>query len=309
MNPRDAVLAVFIVAVWGANFTVIKVGLSDLPPLLLAALRYVVVAVPAVFFVRRPKISVRHLLAYGFTVGVLQFAALFYAMHLGMPAGLSSVVMQAQAFFTAILAFLFLQERMSSRHIAGIVVAGVGLVFIGMGQLALDGEIGAVPVGLAGMLLTLLGAASWASSNIVVRLAMREAAEQGQSVDTLGLIVWGALVPPVPLFVLALLLHGPGQVVGAMKSMTPSALFAVAYLAYGATLFGYRGWSELLSRYPAGMVGSFSLLVPVTGLLTAGLVLSEKLSLLQWIGSAGIVAGLIIITFVPGKARRAETRV
>lgn len=321
MGAKDIVLALFIVAVWGANFTVIKVGLADLPPLLLAALRYVVVAIPAVFFVRRPKMALRHLLAYGFTVGVVQFAALFYAMHLGMPAGLASVVMQAQAFFTAVLAYLFLGERMSRRHVAGIVVAGIGLTFIAIGQVTAEASLvgpamaagdlaamerggGGISIGLAGVLLTLVGAASWACSNIIVRLAMAAASERDETVDTLGLIVWSALVPPMPLFALALLLHGPGEVFGSLGGMTVPALFSVAYLAYGATLFGYRGWSELLSRYPAGTVGSFSLLVPVTGLLTAGVVLSEKLSVMQWLGSAGVVAGLLIVTLPNGAVRR-----
>lgn len=109
-------------------------------------------------------------------------------------------------------------------------------------------------------------------------------------------------MPPIPLFVLALLLHDRGAVFGELGGMTMPALFSVPHLAYGATLFGYRGWSELLSRHPAGTAGSFSLLVPVTGLLTAGIVLVEKLSFMQWLGSAGVVAGLLRVTLPTGAA-------
>lgn len=94
---------------------------------------------------------------------------------------------------------------------------------------------------------------------------------------------------------MALFVHGPKDIAAAFSGLTFPSVFAIAYLAYGATLFGYGGWSKLLAKYPVSTVGPFSLLVPVTGLLTAGLVLSERLSVMQWVGSAGIVAGLLVI--------------
>jgi len=100
MNIKDLTLALLVVTIWGANFTVIKLGLDGIPPMLLAALRFMLASLPAIFFVRRPEIHIRYLLSYGFTVGVGQFGCLFYAMHIGMPAGAASVILQAQAFFT-----------------------------------------------------------------------------------------------------------------------------------------------------------------------------------------------------------------
>lgn len=292
MNTRDLILALLVNGVWGANFTVIKVGLTEVPPVLLAALRYIVVALPAIFFVRRPKVSLGHLLAYGLTVGVGQFAALFYAMFIGMPAGLASVVLQSQTFFTVLFAYFMLKETITWRQVAGIVVAGIGLVTIALNR----GHVEAMYIPLAAILLTMAGAASWALSNIVIRLAVRKAAAQGQTVDTLGLIVWSALVPPLPLFGLALLMHGPQALFGAFTAMTPVSLFSVAYLAYGATLFGFGMWSKMLAKYPASTVAPFSMLVPVIGLLTARLVLAERLTPMQWGGSVCIVAGLLIST-------------
>lgn len=277
MNARDVVLALFIVAVWGANFAVIKIGLTDVPPLLLAALRYVVVALPGSFFVRRPKVATGHLIAYGLTVGVGQFGALFYAMYLGMPAGLASVVMQSQPFFTLVFAYWMLREHVSWRHIVGMAVAVFGLLLIATGRGDLDGS----GVTLLALVLTLVGAASWGLSNVVIRLAVREAASRDESVDMLSLIVWSALVPPIPLLLMALLLHGPAQIGNSLAEVTWMSVFSIAYIAYGATLFGFGGWSKLLAKYPANTVAPFSLLVPVTGLLTARFVLSEHLSPIQ----------------------------
>lgn len=305
MAARDVGLALLVVVVWGANFTVIKIGLDGVPPMVLAAVRYVVVALPAVFFVPRPNIRSGLLILYGMAVGVGQFGALFYAMHLGMPAGLASVVLQSQAFLTPLFAFWFLGEGTSRRHGVGMVVAALGLVFIALHRDQAGGASGAAPGGivdaalgpvipLAAVLLTVAAAASWALSNIVVRVAVKEAATRGEALHMPGLVVWSALVPPIPFFLLALPLHGGRTIVDSLTALSVPSIFAVAYIAYAATHFGYVSWSSLLAKYPAGTVAPFSLLVPVTGLLTSSLVLSERLTPGQWVGSGAVALGLII---------------
>lgn len=108
MTRKDGLLALMVVVVWGLNFVVIKLGLHNMPPLMLAGLRFMLVAFPALLFVSRPAIPLRLLLGYGLTISFGQFAFLFCAIGLGMPAGLASLVLQAQAFFTIILgAFVF----------------------------------------------------------------------------------------------------------------------------------------------------------------------------------------------------------
>lgn len=117
MSPKDLLLALVVVIAWGVNFVVIKVGLHGVPPLLLGALRFMLAAFPAVLFVKRPKLPLRWLLAYGATISFGQFAFLFTAMYVGMPAGLASVVLQAQAFFTLVFAAVFLGERFRTQKI------------------------------------------------------------------------------------------------------------------------------------------------------------------------------------------------
>lgn len=64
MSRKDGVLALLVVVVWGLNFVVIKVGLHNMPPLMLAGLRFMLVAFPAIFFVARPKVPLNLLLGY-----------------------------------------------------------------------------------------------------------------------------------------------------------------------------------------------------------------------------------------------------
>ena len=98
MSKKDLILTLLVAIIWGANFTVIKLGLEGVPSLLLVAIRFALTAFPAVFFLQRPNVPWSYWLAYGLFAGVGQFGCLFYAMEIGMPAGIASIVIQSQVF-------------------------------------------------------------------------------------------------------------------------------------------------------------------------------------------------------------------
>lgn len=293
MKRRDLILALLVVIVWGANFTVIKLGLAGLPPMLLVALRYTFAAVPAIFFVKRPDIGWKYIIAYGMAVGVGQFSCLFYAMNIGMPAGTSSVILQSQVFFTLIFAAVLLKEHLRIFHALGVIISAIGLFFIS-GNIG-SGQMSSLPLGA--LFLTLLAAAFWGISNIIVRFASKQAASQGKTIDMFGLVVWSSLVPPLPLFIFALILDSPETLLNILLGLSGQSIFAILYLSFLATLFGFGLWSFLLSKYPAGKVAPLSLLVPITGLITARAVLGEQLMPIQWLGCGIIILGLITSNF------------
>lgn len=290
MKRKDFILAILVVIVWGANFTVIKLGLNGVPPLLLVTLRFTLVAFPAVFFIKPPKISLKDLLLYGFTVGVGQFGCLFFAMHIGMPAGLSSILLQLQAFISPILGYLLFKEKFKTKQLVGFLIGALGLIVIGIASTSKD--IGSIP--LSAILLMICAPIFWSISNIVVRTASEKAKEKDEQLDMLSLVVWGSLVPPIPTLILALLIDSPQTLINSITNLNIVSIFAALYLAFGSTLFGYGFWSMLISKYPLNKISPLSLLVPITGLLTARIVLLEKLSSLQWLGVTIIVIGLII---------------
>jgi O-acetylserine/cysteine efflux transporter len=281
MAPKDLLLALVVVVAWGINFVVIKVGLHGVPPMLLGGLRFTLAAVPAVFFVKRPQLPWRWLIAYGATISFGQFAFLFSAMYVGMPAGLASLVLQAQAFFTLIFAGMFLHERFRAPNLVGLFIAACGLAVIGIQ--------GGHEMTLAGFVLTLCAAASWAMGNIVTKKVGK--------VDLVGLVVWGSLIPPLPFFVLSYWFEGPQRITAALSGISALSVFAIVYLAFIATLIGYSLWSRLLSRYPASQVAPFSLLVPIVGLASAWVFLGEQLSEPQILGALLVMAGLAVNVF------------
>ena len=289
MTPRGIALVLVVVIVWGVNFVSIRCGVDEVPPLLLTSLRYVVAALPAIFFIRRPKVALGILVAYGFAVGVGQFSLLFSAIKLGMPAGLSSLVMQLQAFFTIALAVMFLGERPSVAQLFGALIA-----FGGIGVIALERLGGAA---LLPFVMTIGAAACWGVANIVTKRAGK--------IEMLGFVVWSSLVPPIPLYLLSLLFEGPGAVPLALSQITILGIGSLLFIGWGSTVFGYGAWSVLLGRYPASTVAPFTLLVPIAGIGSAALLLGERISNLEWIGSGLVFAGLLLNVFGPRLLRRA----
>jgi O-acetylserine/cysteine efflux transporter len=289
MPARDLLLALAIVVVWGVNFMAIKWGVTEVAPLLLSALRYVVAALPAVFFIRRPDVALSILVGYGVFVGVGQFGLLFSAIHLGMPAGLASLVLQLQTFFTIGLAVLLLGERPSGAQLAGALVALAGIGVIAAEKFA--------AAAIVPLLMTVFAAASWAVANIIVKRAGK--------VDMLAFVVWSSLVPPIPLFIMSLLIEGPSALPVSLSQLTWLGVASLLFLGWVSTDFGYGAWSKLLQRHPASTVAPFTLLVPLIGLSTGALVLGEALSGLDLIGSALVFLGLLLNVFGPKLLSRA----
>lgn len=288
MSPRDILLALLVVTVWGVNFVAIRWGVDEVAPLLMTGLRYLLAAVPAVFFIRRPAVSWRVLVCYGLAIGVAQFGLLFMAIGLGMPAGLASLVMQLQAFFTIALAVAFLGERPSPLQWIGAAIAFAGIGLIGIERLE-----GAA---LVPLLMTIAAAFFWGVGNIVTKQAGR--------IDMLAFVVWSSLVAPLPMLALSLLFE-PGAIPAAMHDLTWRGGGALLFIAYASTLFGYGVWSMLLSRYPAGLVAPFSLLVPIAGMASAALILGETITPVEIGGSLLVFAGLLVNVFGPRLFARA----
>lgn len=292
MQAAELSQALLVVVIWGFNFVVIKWGVADVPPLLLGCLRFSLLFAAGALWVRRPRLPWRWLIAYGMTVGVGQFACLFCAIKFGMPAGLASVVLQSQAFFTLFFARLLLGERWQRTQLAGLLLAAVGLACIG---LARGGN-----MSMIGFALTLCAAVSWAVSNVVVRMMVR----RGLTIEPVGLVVWSGLVPPLPFLLLSLWLEGGVADWRALAHFSWGALASVAYLSFAASLLGYGIWSRLLARFPANQVAPFSLLAPLVALLASTLLLGERLSGLQAAGSLLLLGGLIVNVFGAALLRR-----
>lgn len=290
MSLRHSLLALLVVAIWGANFVVIDAGQADVPPLLFLALRFLVVCVPAVFFLKPPGIGWRQLLLVGGFLSLGQFTLLYLALALGMPPGLASLLLQTQVMFSLVIAALALNERPTRRQIAGVALGMAGLAIV------ITAHTQAAP--LLPLIVTLGSALSWSIGNVLARRA--------QASSGLSLVVWSGLVVPLPAFALSLIVDSPPVVGEALASLSWVAIGSTVYTAVFASLIGYGIWNSLLARYPTSAVVPFTLLVPVVGILTAWLVQGEVPAVAELVGGAVMLAGLAAAVLRPRRAARAR---
>jgi len=290
MTSRDRLLGLTVVVLWGLNFLAIRAGLDHFPPFFFAALRFFVIAIPVILFVPRPQVPLKWLLVYGLGFGVCQFAFLFWAMHVGMPTGLASLVLQSSAPFTVVLGAVLLRERLRPTQVCGLLVAMAGMTLIGWDR--------AQHAALLPVALTLLAGLSWALGNIGSRKAASD--------QPMRLMLWMCVIPPLPMLALSIGVEGPSagwnSLTSSLEGNGPLALAGLAYIVILGTVAGSGLWTALLSRYPAGTVAPFSLLVPIVGIGASWLVLHEEPSVLSLIGGAVVIAGAAA-TQVSGKVR------
>lgn len=279
MKAADILLAVLVALVWGFNFVVIKVGLGAFPPILFVALRFFFAAVPAVFFISRKGIPWRWLIALGVSLGVVKFGLLFVGMNMGMPAGLSSLVLQCQAVFTLLMAALVLKDVPTKWQAGGVIVACAG-----MGLLISD--MSGTP-SFTGLMLVIAAGFFWGVSNIIMKKVGK--------VDMLSLIVWMSLVAPLPLLGLSAVME-TGQW-EAITQMTLTGAGVLFYISIISTVFAFGAWAQLFKQYSPNMVAPFSLLVPIFGILSASVVLGEEFTVIEMAASCLVFSGILLVVF------------
>lgn len=293
-RPTDLALALVVVVVWGINFVIMKWGLQSLTPFELGALRYLCAAFPLVLFIKPPRVHWRWVVLFGLLQGVGQFGFLFTALKVGMTASLASVVLQTQVFLTAVWTWVLLRERPGRPLVAGMGIAALGLACLLINELRSNGAGGTT---LAGLLLVLCAATSWACSNVVVRLAQKENARY----DPVSFIAWSSLMPILPFIGLSAALDegsvGKWLQAETWQQIPGLAWMSIAYLGWVATIVGYGLWTRLIQRYSANRVAPFSLCVPVIGLTTGMLVLGETVTSWQWAGAVFVVLALVVVVW------------
>ncbi|NUT33782.1 MAG: EamA family transporter [Hamadaea sp.] len=278
MRPRDILLAVGVAAVWGLNFLSIKLGLDRMPPLLFCALRLLAVALPLLVIRRGPGVPWRWAIASALCLGVVHFSLFFWGIAEGMPAGLTSLVLQSQAIFTVLLAAPLLRERPGARQIGGLALATGGMAVVAAG---VGGE--RPPFAFA---LVVASAAFWGMNNVI----MRKAAPP----DMVRFMMWVGALGGLPLLGISFAAEGFSADLAAVRAIDLTGLGALAYTSVLSTLVGFGLWGVLIRRYGAGTVAPFSMLVPFTGMSSAAIFLGERLALTDVLGGLLVVGGILL---------------
>lgn len=278
MPITHLLLALLVVVIWGLNFIFVKFGLEEISPLALCAFRFILASVPALFFIKPPKVSLKYLVLYGLFMFAFQFGFVFVGMNVGMTPGMASLIMQIQIFFSMFFAMIFLGEKPSIGHIVGALVS-----FSGIGLVAFHFDSN---VSVWGFICILLAAVSWGVGNLV--------AKKMNSANLVGVVVWGSFIASWPMMLMALLFEGKDQVMASIENVSWLGIGSLLYIVYASTWIGYGVWSWLLGKYPVSAIVPFTLLVPVVGILSSVLILDEPFQLWKLVSCLLVISGLCI---------------
>ncbi|MDD3444649.1 MAG: EamA family transporter [Zavarzinia sp.] len=289
MAPIDLFLVLVVNLIWGLNFVAAKLGVNELPPMLLTGLRFALVGVLLAPLIGRvPRDQIRPVVWVAITAGLLHFGLLFIGIAWVGDISSAAVAIQLNIPFVTILGVLVLKEQIRWRRIVGIMLSFAGVAVIGFDPRVFNY--------LDGLFLCVAAAFSMAVAMIIMRRL------RGVGVFTLQ--AWMGLIT-APCMLLMSLIFEEGQV-GAMLSASATAWVALLYTALGSSLIAHAANYRLLQRYPVTLTAPMMLLSPVLGILFGVTLLGDTLTMRMIVGSLMTLAGVAIIMLrekrIPGAA-------
>ncbi|QDL53617.1 EamA family transporter [Rhodoferax aquaticus] len=283
MKTKDLCLAIAVAAIWGLNFSFIKLGVAHVDPFVLAGLRFTLTALPLILWLPRRSVAWRWLVLYGLAFGVGTWGLVTLSVRAGLTPGLAAWLLQSSAFITPWMGMLWLGDAWTrgQRLGAGIALAGFGVVLAATG-----GNTSAT-----GIALVLCAALALSVANIVVKRSGIQAS------NVLAFLAWSCLFAPLPLFGLAYASGGSAVFTDLPQQFGGVALASLAFQVYPTTVFGYWVWNTLMARYSSAEVAPVALLVPIFALLFAWLIFGTTTTVGQSLGIGLILLGLLVNTF------------
>ncbi len=277
MKPFHLFLMLVCQFFWGINFVAAKYGLMYFQPLFFVALRFTLVAILLLPVVGLPKRKLLHLIPLSMTMGVMHFSLIFTGMRY-LDAATSSIAVQLQVPFAAILAAIFFKETVGWRRLVGMIVAFAGVVLIA-GEPRFAGNLWP--------LLSVIGAALvWATANVQVKAL-------GDEFDALRLNGYIAILAAPQLLLVSYLIEGNQwpQVLEVDWRGWAALLFQSVIVAIGTYLI----WYNMMRRYPVNQVMPFTLLLPMIGVLSGHVMLDEPITWQMLLGGLATLAGVAIV--------------
>ncbi len=278
--PIRAILAAILVALcWGGNYTASKYALMDFPPFLLLLVRFVGVSILLLpFALRRPIPRMRDMFIISMLLIVVQFALVFFALHMGLSITGSIIATQLGVPFSCVMAAILFKDYLGPWRSFGLVLAFVGVMIVaGTPNAAEHWD---------AFLLTVLGAWSWSGANMYLKTI--------QQPTTVPLLFWPALISVIPFLILTLTFE-QGQL-EILQTARWTTWAGVTYSMIFASLVGYGLWNWLVANNPMSVVMPFGLLMPIFGITIGSIMFDDPLTPQIILGGSLAIAGVGIIT-------------
>ncbi len=278
LPPRDLALVMVIVVAWAVNILTSALALRELPPLLYTALRFALLALPLLPFLRLPpRGQWPRLLAVCASVGVLHFGTSFTALKLSGDLSSPAIVMQSYVPMTALLAWWWLGERFGWRTGAAIALSFAGILVLGFDPLVLDHPLA--------LLLMLFAALCLAVGTVLMKRL--------QGIDVWSQQGWMALLSLPPLLAISAAVEPGGFAM--LGEASWKAWFGAAFAAYAASLLGHGLYYVLVQRHPVAQVMPWLLLSPVLAVALGVAFWGDRPGPRLWLGGAMVLGGVLAV--------------
>lgn len=279
MPLKDKLLALVVVVAWALNIVVVKLGIAEIPPIFLSALRFALVAALIIPFTRITWRELPRVVLVSITFGGMHFGLLFVALAQA-EAGTAAILVQLGAPIATVLACLLFKEPF------GVVrFIGLALAVLGIGVLATGPTLpGPLP-----LILLLTSATGWAVTNLIVK-SMRET-------SPLTLTGWSSLIA-VPQLLLASALFEHGQW-ASLGTATWHGWLSIIYSAVISSIAAYGIWYWLLQKHSINSVVPYSMLNPLLSVLFGIVLLGDTPAPVKLVGALVMLAGVALILRPP----------
>lgn len=297
MPLYDRLLVAGVALLWGFNFVVIRWGLEDTDPYIMTALRFIFVAFPLIFIVRRPAVRLWIVALYGLMFGIGIWGLVNIAIFLGTPAGSASLLLQLSAFLSVIAGLIFFQESLTRLK-----ALGIGVAFCGFALVVIFRS-GSVP--LTGIAIVFLAAIFWTLCNMLIRFAKPD--------NVLSFVVWSSLFVPIPILMIPLYQHymsdAPTDFLSLFVVSGYKGWISILFQAFLTTLVGYSIWVAAIAKHGLVNVAPFTLLVPIAGLFFGYFIYDEAMSRFEIMGAVLILLGLVLLSVqLPQATKRTKRK-
>jgi|SRR5208283_5341203 len=280
--------------VWGSTFLAIRVGVREVPPLILAAMRFLVAGVVLyVWMIARGERSPggrqwRSAALLGIVIFVLDYGLLFWAER-RVPSGIAAVMLATIPVFMALSEIIFLRTQKLTARLVLALLIGVGGVAVLMSRSL---SLGGAPIDRMGALALIVASLSWSiASSLARKLPLPPSKVMSSGAQMLAGGVFLTLT---------------AAALGEFRDFHPwtvsrGAWLSLLYLIVAGSIIGFTAYVWLIHHESPTKVGTYAYVNPIVAVLVGYFLGGEALSLRTILGTLFVLIGVVVIATTPAK--------
>jgi O-acetylserine/cysteine efflux transporter len=290
MKTKDIFIALLVPILLGFGFVIAKPAMEYFPPFLLMGLRFTIPALILVWWFPVPKGLLLDIFKVSFIGSSLQYGLTYSGLNL-IDASSAVLLVQLETPFGILIAFFLLKEIPTIKNIIALTISFIGVIIL-TGAPNLEGQ-------YLGIFLTVSGAFTWSLGAVMAKTLSKK-------IGAFALMTWLSVFSGPMLIIISMIFDG--NPINYILSANLNSWLTLAFLGLIMQPIAYGAWYFVLSKYPVNKVMPIMLLLPITGLITAIILLDEEPSKQVFIGGAIIIFGVCLILFRNTKKNKSKLK-